>query len=232
MIQVVYTPQWFYSKDLLIDGISAFVLLLIASFAVKYYKLNKNNKNYLYLASSFFLIALSFLFKILTNFTIYYKVFVTRHLGNYILTYPAIQVSNILFFVGFSLYRFLTLLGLYMLYSIYQKNQSKSSIFLMVFFILVLTYFSELEYFIFHIIALALLALITLQYYSTYRKNKQPTSKLVTASFAIIGASQIFSIFIFYNNVYYVVAGLMQLVGYLILLTTFIRVLRDAKKKG
>jgi len=198
MIQVVYTPQWFYSKDLLIDTVSAFVLLLIASFAVRYYKLNKKNKNYLYLAGSFFLIALSFLFKILTNFTIYYKVFVTRHLGDFILTYPTIQVSNILFLAGFLFYRLLTLLGLYMLYSIHQKNQSKSNIFLMVFFILILTYFSELEYFIFHIVALALLALITLQYYRTYRKNKQPASKFVTASFAIIGVSQIFSIFVFY----------------------------------
>src|SRR3989338_672756 len=231
MIQVVYTPQWFYSKDLLIDTVSAFVLLLIASFAVRYYKLNKKNKNYLYLAGSFFLIAMSFLFKILTNFTIYYKVFVTRHLGNYILTYPTIQVSNILFIVGYLLFRLLTLLGLYMLYSIYQKNQSKSNIYLIVFFILILTYFSELEYFIFHIVALALLALITLQYYKTYRKNKQPASKFVTASFAIIGVSQIFSIFVFYNNVYYVIAELIQLVGYLILLMTFIRVLRDAKKK-
>ena len=232
MIQVVYTPQWFYSKDLLIDTVSAFVLLLIASFAVRYYKLNKKNKNYLYLAGSFFLIAMSFLFKILTNFTIYYKVFVTRHLGDFILTYPTIQVSNILFLAGFLFYRLLTLLGLYMLYSIHQKNQSKSNIFLMVFFILILTYFSELEYFIFHIVALALLALITLQYYRTYRKNKQPASKFVTASFAIIGVSQIFSIFVFYNNVYYVIAELIQLVGYLILLMTFIRVLRDAKKKG
>ncbi|MEK6947119.1 MAG: hypothetical protein AABX32_05935 [Nanoarchaeota archaeon] len=232
MIQVVYTPQWFYSKDLLIDAISALVLLLIASFSVMYYKLNKKNKNYLYLAGSFFLIALSFLFKILTNFTIYYKVFVTRHLGDFILTYPTVQVSNVLFFVGFLLYRLLTLLGLYMLYSVYQKNQSKSNIFLMVLFIIILTYFSELEYFIFHIIALALLVLITLQYYNTYKKNKQSASKFVTASFAIIGVSQIFSIFIFYDNVYYVVAELIQLVGYLILLMTFIRVLRDAKKKG
>ncbi|HLC60182.1 MAG TPA: hypothetical protein VJJ52_02020 [Candidatus Nanoarchaeia archaeon] len=231
MIQVVYTPQWFYSKDLLIDTISAFVLLLIASFGVRYFKLNKNNKNYLYLSGSFSLIALSFLFKILTNFTIYYKIFVTRHLGNYILTYPAIQASNILFFVGFSLYRFLTLLGLYMLYSIYQKKQSKSNIFLIVFFLVVLTYFSELEYFIFHIIAFALLALITLNYYNTYKKNKQLASKFVTASFAIIGVSQIFSIFVFYNSLYYVMAEIIQLVGYLILLITFIRVLRDAKKK-
>ena len=232
MIQVVYTPQWFYSKDLLIDTISAFVLLLIASFAVRYYKLNKKNNNYLYLAGSFFLIALSFLFKILTNFTIYYKVFVTRHLGDFILTYPAVQVSNILFLAGFLFYRLLTLLGLYMLYSIYQKSQSKSNIYLIVFFILVSTYFSELEYFIFHLTSLAFLSLITLQFYNTYKKNKQPTSKFVTASFAIIGVSQIFSIFVFYDNLYYVIAELIQLVGYLILLTTFIRVLRDAKKKG
>ena len=232
MIQVVYNPVWFYGKDLAIDLVSAFVLSLIASFSIRYYKVNKKNKNYLYLASSFFVIALSFLFKTLTNFTVFYKSLETRVFGNYILTYPAIQASNILVIVGFLLYRLLTLLGLYILYSTYQEKQSKSNVFLLVFFILITTYFSDVEYFIFHITALVMLAFITLQYYNTYRKNKQSSSMLVTASFAIIGISQIFSVFVFYNSLYYVMAELIQLVGYLILLTTFVKVLHNAKKKG
>ena len=231
MIQVVYNPVWFYGKDLIIDLVSAFVLSLIALFSVRYYKINKKNKNYLYLASSFFVIALSFLFKTLTNFTVYYKSLETRIFGNYILTYPTIKISNILVVVGFLIYILLTLIGLYILYSLHQK-QSKSNIFLIIFFILLTTYFSESEYFIFHITALALLFFITMQYYNTYKKNKQHTSKLVTASFAIIGISQIFSIFVYYNTIYYVIAELVQLVGYTMLLTTFVKVLHNAKKKG
>ena len=231
MIQVVYTPVWFYREDLIIDLVSAFVLSLIASFSVRYYKIDKKNKNYLYLAVSFFIIALSFLFKILTNFTLYYKVIETKILGPYILTYPAVKASAILVILGFLAYRLLTLIGLYILYSLYQKNQPKSSIFLIVFFILISTYFSEFEYFIFHITSLVLLSIITLQFYNHYKKNKKSASVLVTASFAIIGISQIFSVFVNYNNLLYVIAELIQLVGYLILLTTFIRVLRNAKKK-
>ena len=232
MIQVVYTPIWFYKEDLIIDLVSAFVLSLIASFSVRYHQINKKNKNYLHLAISFFIIALSFLFKILTNFTVYYKVPETKIFGPFILTYPALKSSAILFVLGFLIYRLLTLIGLYMLYSLYQKNQPKSNILLIGFFILISTYFSQLEYFIFHLTSLVLLSLITLQYYNMYRKNKQSASVLVTASFAIIGISQIFSIFVNYNNIFYVIAEIIQIAGYLILLTTFIKVLRNAKKKG
>ena len=231
MIQVVYTPIWFYKEDLIIDLVGAFVLSLIAFFSLKYYKINEKNKNYLYLAASFLVVAFSFMFKILTNFTVYYKVIVTKTIGDFIFTYPAIHGSNILFVIGFLIHRLLMLLGLYMLYSIYQKNQPKSNIFLITFFILLTTYFSESEYFIFHLTALILLLMITWQFYETYKKNKQPTSKLVAASFAIIGVSQIFSIVVYFNNFLYVIAELIQLLGYLILLTTFIKVLRNAKKK-
>ena len=231
MIQVVYTPIWFYGKDLIIDVISAFVLLLIASFSIRYYKIEKKNKNYINLAISFFLIALSFSFKTLTNFTIYYKVLETKNFGLFSLTYQLIKTSDILFFTGFLLYRLLTLLGLYMLYSIYQKKQPKSNIFLIIFFILTSTYFSQSAYYIFHLTSLVILSFVTFQYYKNFKKNRQSTAKLLTSSFAIIGISQIFFVFVNINNMIYVLAELTQLLGYLILLITFIKVLRNAKKK-
>ena len=231
MIQVAYTPQWFYGKDLAIDVVSAFVLLLIAFFSLRYYRIEKKNKNYLYLAVSFLLIAVSFFFKILTNFTIYYKIFETKYFGLFTLTYQSVKTNDILFILGYLVYRLLFLLGLYILYSIYQKNQPKSNIFLIAFFILISTYFSQSAYYIFHLTALVLLSLITMQYYANYKKNGQFTAKLLTGSFAIIGMSQIFFIFVIFNQVIYVIAELIQLLGYLFLLTTFFKVLRNVKKK-
>ena len=229
MIQLV---QWFYGKDLVIDIVSALVLLLIALFSLRYYKIERKNKNYLYLAISFLLIAVSFFFKILANFTIYYHVFETKYFGLYSITYHSVKTSDILFILGYLIYRLLTLLGLYILYSMYQKNQSKSNIFLIIFFILVSTYFSQSAYYIFHLTALLLLACIALQYYTNYKKNRQFTSRLLASSFVIIGISQIVFIFVNLNQNLYVVAEIIQLLGYLILLTTFVKVLRNAKKKG
>ena len=231
MVSLIYNPQWFYGKDILIDAVSIIVLGLIASFSVRYYKLERKNKNYLYLSVSFLLIAFSFIFKIIANFTIYYHVFETKTIGLYTITYQTVTASGILFFAGYLIYRLLSVLGLYLLYSIYQKNQPKSNIFLIVFFILISTYSSQSAYYIFHLTSFVFLSLLTIQYYSNYKKNKQLTSKLLANSFAVIAASQIFFMFAGFNTNLYVVAEIIQLVGYLILLETFIKVQRNAKKK-
>ena len=44
--QVMITPDWFASKDMIIQGFSVLVLLLIAAFSMRFYFLQKKeNKN-------------------------------------------------------------------------------------------------------------------------------------------------------------------------------------------
>ena len=229
MIQIIYSPKWFYGKDIIIDSISLLVLLLIAFFSFKYYKIRRN-KNYNFLGFSFCLIALSFLFKILTNFTIYYKVLETHDLGIVTLTYQTIKVSEILFYIGFLAYRLLMLIGLYMLYSIYVK-QPKSNILLITFFILTSTYFSQSSYYLFHLTALILLILITVHYYTNYFTTKNKSTKFVASSFGIITISHLFSIFANISTRFYVIAELIQLMGFGFLLSSFLMVLSHGRKK-
>ncbi|RMF54442.1 hypothetical protein D6745_05290 [Candidatus Woesearchaeota archaeon] len=231
MIELVYSPRWFYGKDIAIDLISIFVLSLIAFFSIKYYRLNRKNKKYIFLASSFIMMALSFMFKIITNFTIYYHVLETKQIGFVRLTYFSTQPSNILFFAGFLGYRILMLLGLYMLCSIYIK-QSKANIILTAYLILALSYFSRSAYYIFHLTALILLVIITSKYLENYKKTKHSTNKWLFYSFATITASNIIFIFVKISAVLYVIAEIVQLIGYVGLLITFTKVLKDGKKKG
>ncbi len=228
MIDVVYSPQWFYGKDIIIDIFSIFVLFLIGYSSLQFYRLKKNKKH-AYLALSFFFVGLSFLFKILTNFTIYYNVLETEHLGAFTFIHQEVESSTILFFIGFLLYRILTLLGLYILYSTYQE-QPKQHILFVAYLLLILTYFSTSAYYLFHITSLFLLVLITSYYIKNYLKEKRISTKLLATSFGIISASQIIFIFIEVNHIFYVIAELVQLIGYLILLITFIRVLKYDKK--
>lgn len=229
-IDLLYSPQWFFGKDILIDIVSVIVLFLIGYFGIKYYKLNKKNKNYLVLASSFFMLAVSFLFKILTNFTIYYHTIETRTLGALTLTYHAVKSSNLFFIIGFLMYRILTLLGLYLLYSIYQK-QTKPNIFLVVYLLLIVTYFSSSAFYIFHLTSFILLLFITSQYIKNYKNNKIETTRSLAYSFGIITISQVLFILVRFNLFLYVIGESLQLVGYIWLLFTFISVLKHGKKK-
>ncbi|RLE42715.1 hypothetical protein DRJ48_02940 [Candidatus Woesearchaeota archaeon] len=230
MLQLVYSPRWFYGKDIVIDIVSIVVLLCVAWFSLKYYRINKRNKNYLLLCFGFGLMALGFLFKIITNFTIYYYVLETRHLGFITLTYSVLRASNILFFVGFLMYRILMLIGLYILYSIYIK-QSRISVAIMVYLITVLTYFSRNAYYVFHITSLMLLCAITWQYYVNFTKTRNLATKTLLFSFTIITLSQLLFVFVGLSQTLYVVAELIQLLGYLGLFLTLMRTLKDGKKK-
>src|SRR3990167_7113339 len=178
MVQFVFSPKWFWGKDIFIDAIGVFVLVLIAVFSTRYYKLNRN-KNYLYLALSFYLISFSYLAKILTNFTVYNKVLETATIGLFTITYQKIRVSEILFFIGFFLYRLFALSGFYALYSVHEK-QSKLNIFLMLYFMAIATYFSlsPFSYYVFYFASFILLSSITMHYYRRYKRNKISCSEL------------------------------------------------------
>lgn len=228
-MQVIYSPKWFYGKDIIIDLVSIAVLVLIAFFSLRSYKIKKN-RNYIYLAASFFVLSFSFLFRILTNFTVYYKVLETRDLGSITLTYYTMKTSDVLFDIGFFSYRLLNILGLYILYSIYKK-QPKSNIFLVVYLILVSTMFTSLTYHVFHLTSFILLILITAQYVVNYYQNKNKATKLIALSFGIITSSEIFFGLVTVSTQFYVMAEIIQLAGYILLLGTFFMVLKHGRKK-
>ena len=230
MIQLVYSPEWFFGHDVAIDIFSLGVLLLIGIFSIKCYRINKK-KNYFWLAISFMLLALSFLFKIGTNFSLYYTVLTTRQIGELSLTFRSMAYSDIIFDVTFLLYRIFTLLGLYILYELYQKHTQKTKIILIVFLLLITAYFSSSAYYIFHLLSLILLVFITIGYYENYLKVKQNLAKVLTYGFATITLSQFFFIFTNAYSISYVIAEVIQLLGYMIVFFTFMMVLKYAKKK-
>jgi hypothetical protein len=228
-LELVYSPKWFYGRDIFIDIISTLVLILIIFFTTKAYFLTKK-KNYFFFSASFFLIFLSLLGKILMNFTIYNEIVDTRHYGFATLTYEKIISSDNLYFAGFLCYRVFTLFGLYLLYSIYHKQSLGNTIF--VFLLIILSmYYSHSSSFIFYFLTFILLVLISIQYFKKYKENRHSNTKLLIYSFSIIAISQLISIFIKTNLLFYVIAEVIQLIGYIILLFTFFRVLKYGKKE-
>lgn len=229
VVKLIYGPEWFYGKDILIDTISILVLLLVAFFSIKSYKI-KRNRNYLYLALSFVILAASFLFKILMNLNVYYKVIETKDLGLITTAYQTMKVSGRLFFTSFTLYWFLTIFGFYILYSIYQR-QSISNFLLGTYLIFIGTYFSYPSYHFFHLTLLVILALITLNHLRNYLNQRHYSIKLTASSFALITLSQLFFVLVGSNLYFYVAGEITQLIGYVGLLITFVMVLRYGRKE-
>jgi len=62
-------------------------------------------------------------------------------------------------------------------------------------------------------------------------RTKHYTAKLLALSFGVIAGSQLIFVFVRINPLLYVIAESIQLIGYIMLLITFVMVLRYGKKK-
>jgi len=231
MINLIFSPQWFFGKDILIDVVSILVLLFISFFAWRFYALNKGRKSYALLAVSFLLLALSFCSKVLTNFTLYSVKEHKVQLGLQTFTFQFINYSDNFFLFGTLIYRLLTIYGFYLLYSLYYKKQDKTMIFMMLYFIFVSTYFTWSAYYLFHLTVFFLLLFILFKLYCNCKMTKDLPARWLFVSFATIALSQLFFMFIRMEEELYVVAEGVQLLGYIILLVGFLMVLYYGKKK-
>ena len=161
MIYLKHTLDWFQFPSLIIDLFSFIVLLMISIVSIKYYKLNKNKKS-LYLSVSFLFIALSFMFKLLTNASLFYdKLINPTNTQIIVQTLQTIRTYNIFSNLTFTVFAFLNLIGLYLLYKLYQGKQTYSNVLLMGYFILISTYFSNSNYYIFHLTSFIFLVAIS-----------------------------------------------------------------------
>ena len=228
MIYLKHTLDWFQFPSLVIDLFSFIVLFLIGLVSLKYYKLNKNKKS-LYLSISFSFIALSFLFKLLTNVAMFYDDLINPQIG--IQTLQIIREYNIFSNLTFTIFAFFNLIGLYLLYKLYQGKQTSSNTFLMSYFILISTYFSNSNYYIFHLTSLIFLISISAFYWKKYSENLFINTKLLALSFSIISASQIFFIFTTFGKLFYLAGEIIQLGGYALLLLIITHIQKNGKKK-
>ncbi len=230
MLQFRFSPDWFYGIDSIFEIVSIIVALLIAFSSYKIYKFTKEAK-YKYFSLSFVLIAIAYVFKILTNFTLFRQSIIEKTIGDLTYTFLAIQKSDIFLILGYLLFRFLMLIGLIGIYLILDKQSkqtevNKRIIVLLTFFAFITAMISHYYFIIFHITAALLLGFITYLFYNNCKKKCTQTSRLVSTAFLIIFISQLLFILVQFNTEFYVVAEVFQLLGFIILLITYFLVLR------
>ncbi|MDD5649544.1 MAG: hypothetical protein PHF86_03890 [Candidatus Nanoarchaeia archaeon] len=234
MLDIVFSPKWFNGVDCIFEFISSIVLILIASYSLKLYKFNKN-KNFKDFSIAFFVLATAFIFKILTNITVYYNVLQTYNVGLLSFTINSVKASSVFYNGGYFLYKLLTLIGFYLLIRIIDKKEINSLF--MIYFITITCIFSNWAYYIFHTTCLLFVGYITWLYFKSYRQKtcdlcdkKVNNIKYPFLAFLVITLSNALFIFIGFNQYVYVIAEYVQLIGYIILLYAFIRVLKYGTK--
>jgi hypothetical protein len=220
MALIIYSPEWFYGIDSIFEGISTIVCMLIFYFSLKAYKLT-SEKKYLYFSMAFLSVAVSFIIKIVTDLSIYFQL-VQRN--PFLLA--RLREINITYTWGYFSYHFFALLGIAALLMLTLKLKSKSAMSLFIFFIFLATVLSSYNLLFFYLTSAVILAYVFAHFYDNCHKKKCTTSHMVALSFLIILLSQLIFIFLTMNKALYVLGELVQLIGYVVLLFTYIMVLK------
>jgi hypothetical protein len=219
----------FYGIDSLIELLIIIVAAVISLYSHKIYKLIQD-KNYKFFSLAFLAIAISFIFKILSNFTIFYRVRMEQANFVYVI-FSQLKYAQLVNFFSFILYNFFYLLGFLILFLIISKTDKKEKIFLFIYLSILAILLSIYFNFIFHITIVFILIFLTVHFYDNHKKVNSTNSFLVFVAFLIILASHLLFIFSDVHSLFYILGEALLLVGFMSLLLNHIKI-RLYYKKG
>ena len=222
--QLGLTPDWFQDIDTLFEAVSILVTFLLALTTYRFYKLT-DEKKYKWFSVSFFLIMISYIFKIFTNVIVYNEQLGTKVLGEYLYTVQYVHEYYYFEIFGTLAFRFFMLLGLFGLYYIICRCQDRKSIPLILFLLFITTIFSNIQYFAFHLTTALLLGMVVWQYYSLCKQQKKKIMHISNPmiAFSVLLLSQLIFGLLFLTPKLYVYAETIQMIGFLLLLYNYIR---------
>tara|TARA_Y100000310_G_C20612320_1_gene778677 strand:+ start:346 stop:1089 length:744 start_codon:yes stop_codon:yes gene_type:complete len=238
MFRLLFTPEWFSGWDLVFNAVSLLVALFIAGYSWRVYRLHKENK-YAYFSLAFLLISLAFIFKIVAQSPTYFtsvRDAVTVTLLPVIGRSAGIGIERFLLKSSFFLSMISTLGAWLLIFFISQKKRDRlkryyevSQIALFVYLIVLISFVSNFQYFVFYLTSAVILGLVVLNYYKNYlNTNKSKNAFKVMWAFLFILIGQFAYIFVFLKNWLYVFGEVFTLLGFLMLLYVYRKV---TKKK-
>jgi len=226
-MKIVLTPDWFLGKDVLIDIFSFTVLLAFFILCLRSYSIKKN-KNSLYLGWAFFSISLAQLAAVLTKLVLYYDTTFTQQIGQVIITNHVMQSVDTFYQLGFFFHKFLTLLGLFIIYKLPDKKKRSLDFLIAIYFLILSALAGNMVYYIFHISVIIFLVLITGYYIEVYKQNKSYNTRVLLVAFILLCLAH-FIMLLSNIGTIFVIGNLVELASYIILLFLAIRILRAGK---
>jgi hypothetical protein len=226
-MKIVLTPDWFLGKDVMIDSFSFLVLLAFVILCWRSYK-TKKNRGSLYLGVGFLSIALAQLASIMTKLVLYYDTTFIQQIGQVIVTSHVVESVDIFYKAGFFFSKFLTLLGLFVIYKIPDKKKRTIDFFIAVYLIILSALISSDMYYLYHLSVVLFLILIIGNFYSVYQKNKSTNTKILIIALGMLGSGN-FIMLLAQVGMLFVLGNLIELASYLMLLFLAIRILRADK---
>ncbi|PIZ52515.1 hypothetical protein COY27_00185 [Candidatus Woesearchaeota archaeon CG_4_10_14_0_2_um_filter_33_13] len=234
MYQLFFTPNWFNGLDIFFEGISLIVALLIAAYSLRIYRFTKENR-FAYFMVAFLMVAFGLASKMFTSSVLYYHPLreVTAGVLSPIVG-PGLEFADLFYRAGFFVEMFLMLAAWLLIFFISQKSRDRlrkyhevSQMALFIYLIFLISFVANFQYVVFYLTSAVILGLTVLNYYKNYlNTDKNENAFRVMLSFIFILLSNVFFVFVYFYNQFYVLAEIFMLIGFLTLLGTYSKIKR------
>jgi hypothetical protein len=229
----IFGPKWFYGFDSIIELIAIVICLLLLYYSYRCYKLT-SEKRFFYFSTAFLSLTLAFISRVLGTMLSYMPQISKSRLGIVVHKATASLVSvNLLSVLLFLSYLFFMILGFMALFLIVSKLtwDDKRVLAMLSYLVLVSTLLGGIHYQFFYATTFIMLALISYSYIMNYKIVRSRNSYLVAIAFCVLLVSHFLFIFVVYSRILYVIAEVLQLLGFLFLLIPFVSVRIKRPKK-
>ncbi len=221
----INSPQWFQGIDSIIELLSLIVAFMISFMGYKVYKLIKQKK-YAYFSTAFFLIGLSYIFKIISELAIYVKEVQHKIIGPFLFSQTVLEPVTWIHVYSHATFRLLSAFAILILLAVALNITNKQTLLLFTYFIAAITLISNYAQFIFHLTQAVMLGILVLHFYDNYNKNNTKHAALVAVSFLGMLISHTLFIFMMYDPAIYAIGEAFHLAAFATLLYAFILVKR------
>jgi len=217
-----------YGIDSFIEFLSMIISCIISYYSYRIYKTFKKGE-FKYFSIAFLLIAISFLFKILSNLTFLYYEEITE-INSLFFVISNFEVLELINFFSFLFYKLFNIIGFLMLFFIFTDTEKKEKIFLFSYLSLIVILFSIYLNSIFELTVVFILIFLTYYFYRNYEKLRTSNTFLVFIGFLFILISRLIFIFSEVHELIYFSGEIFRLLGFIALLVNLIKIKNEQKK--
>ena len=222
MSQLYLVPRWFFGVDVVLEIIFGIVTLLVALYSFHIYRLCYQRECRL-LGFGFLSISLSYFLWSFIN------LFITSRLNDGSFALNLEPLSRLGLF-GVYAHILLLTLGLATLAYTTLKSGSYRSYSLFATLPLLVIIFSAQKALAFYFVSSFLLLYLVLHYGIEYRNARRQTTFLLFLAFILIFVGNVSFTFSTLQNIHYVIGHLLELVGYVFILSSFLITLNKVRK--
>jgi hypothetical protein len=221
----VFSPEWFFGYDVALEFIFAIILLAVALFAFRAYKLTEQ-KQLIYFGLSFFFIGTSYLIESIFNYMTISKLNAT--------ICQVVKIKSIALFdlMGIYTHMFFMTIGLVLLVYMTFKIEEKRPLWLLLIISLIAIFLSLNKILIFFLLSSVYLLFLMWHFFRNYLSHKTKNTFMIAMAFFVLFISNLHFIFALNHSIFYFAGHVLELIAYLLILFNLVSLKNEKKKRS